>query len=460
VTALQRRTAPAGTDATSPGRRVVLLIAYEFPPAAGGGVARLTAYAKYLRLCGWEVVVLAGSPGPGRPRDKALLADLEGIEVVRIPPRNFLWTLARLGAPVRTLLRRRRSPGTTPSASPTPAGPGSPLTTRLARRFAFPDEAVLWARQASRLALVLCRKYAVDVILASGPPFSALAAAVEVGAGTGIPVVLDMRDQWRDNVSLKWPTPALKRRSDELERQTLARAAAVVGATDGIVAEAIEMGAHRAETVHNGFDPERMVPHRPDPTAPLTIAFLGRFSRDVMDPTSFLEGFAAAVRREPAAARARVEVVGPDAPWVAEAAERFGVADRVAFHGFRPYDEALGIVSRADVGLMCVADAPGSRDLYPGKLFDYLGVGIPLLFVGPAAGGVARLVEEGGLGVAVRQGDVAAIADAIAGLARLKEAGKKLASPDPTVAARFDRRAQVVRLSQVLERAMSRRVAR
>jgi glycosyltransferase involved in cell wall biosynthesis len=112
----------------------------------------------------------------------------------------------------------------------------------------------------------------------------------------------------------------------------------------------------------------------------------------------------------------------------------------------------MRIVAAADVGLMCVADRPGSAELYPGKLFDYLGLGLPVLFVGPSDGGVARLVAEGGFGVAVRQGDVDGIAGAVIALAHAKETGTALATPDPEVAARFDRRVQVGRLARLLER--------
>jgi len=443
---------------TAPAPRRLLVIAYEFAPAAGGGVARLTSYVRHLRLQGWEPVVLAGAPGPGRPRDEDLLAQIEGVEVVRLPPRNIIWSLARVSGPVRSLLgsarRKRAAAGSGGEAvgAVDPSRPGSPLTTRIARRFAFPDEAVLWARHVERIAPSLCARHRIDVVLASGPPFSALAAGVEVGRRTGLPVVLDMRDQWRDNVGMRWPTQAHKERALELERRTLSAAAAVVGATDGISAEASEMGAPCVETVYNGFDPTQMPPHLPDSTAPLRIAFLGRFSRDVMDPTPFFEGLAAAIRRDPALADVRVDVVGPEAPWTGELVRRLGLSDQVTYHGFRPYAEALGIVSHADVGLMCVADRPGSGELFPGKLFDYLGMGMPLLFVGPADGGVARLARDGGLGTVVGHGDAASVAEAVTSLAAAKAAGRPLAEADPSVAARFDRGTQVARLARLLER--------
>ena len=433
--------------------RRLLMIAYEFAPVAGGGVARIVSYARFLRDHGWEPIVLTAAPGYGRPRDPALLSLIEGVEIVRLPSRNIIWTLAYLGAPLRWLAARLRRPrSSVPNVASTDGKLRSPLTTRIARRVTFPDEAALWAHAVQRVAPAICRRSDISAILASGPPFSALVAAADVGRTTGLPVVLDMRDQWRDNVGIVWPTPALAERAADLERRTLSSASAVVGATDGIVAEATDMGAALTETIHNGFDPEQMPPHRPDPSGPLSIAFLGRFSRDVMDPTPFFRGLAEAVSRDPLAAAIRVEVVGPEAPWVGALVRGLGLADAVTFHGFQAYHDALEIVSHADVGLMTVSDRPGSAELYPGKLFDYLGVGVPLLFVGPSGGGVAQLVRENAMGVVVRHDDVTGVADAVVAMARAKAAGEALTSPDPVAAARFDRRAQVARLAGMLDR--------
>ena len=336
--------------------------------------------------------------------------------------------------------------------APEPAAPRSPLTTRLARWLTFPDEAAPWARSVARVAPVLCARRGIDVVLASGPPFSALAVAVDAGRAAGLPVVLDMRDQWRDNVSITWPTVAKARRASDLERATLSAADAVVGATAGIAAEAREMGARLVETIFNGFDPESVPLPRPDPSGPLRIVFLGRFSRDVMDPTPFFRGLAAAMSRDAVASTVHVDVVGPEAPWVAEMVRSLAIAEAVTFHGFLSYDDAMRVAAASDVGLMCVADRPGSGELFPGKLFDYLGVGLPLLFVGPDAGGVARLILDGGLGRVARHGDVEAVADAIVAFAQAKEQGTPLATRRPDVAARFDRREQVAGLARLLER--------
>lgn len=430
--------------------RPLLLIAYEFAPSAGGGVARVLKYAKYLRRNGWEPTVLTAKPGFGRPRDETLLLEVAGVEIVRLPSLNPVWMLARLSTPLRRVLRRRPA-RTDERGSGGAAVRRIPLTTRVARRVMFPDESAVWADLVARTGPRLCRRIGAQAILASGPPFSTLDAAVRVGETTGIPVVLDMRDQWRDNVSIAWPTPGQKECADELERRTLSRAAAVIGATAGISREAAEMGASCVTTIPNGFDPETVPAHEPSAASPLRIAFLGRFSRGVMDPTPFFQGLALARSRDGLSRSIVVDVIGPEAPWIGGLLDELDLTGAVFYHGFRPYGEAMRLVARADVGLMTVRDDPGTSDLYPGKLSDYIGAGLTLLFVGPADGSVARLVREARAGAAVAYDDVEAIADVLVRWAAAKVAGEPLANPDPAVRASFDRRQQVAVLARVLD---------
>jgi ABC-type sugar transport system substrate-binding protein len=49
---------------------------------------------------------------------------------------------------------------------------------------------------------------------------------------------------------------------------------------------------------------------------------------------------------------AKIDVIGAESSWAWEAAERTGVVDAVTFHGFKPYGEALSMVSAADAGLL------------------------------------------------------------------------------------------------------------
>lgn len=438
--------------------RRLLFFAYEFPPSAGGGVQRVAKLAKYLRREGWEPVVIAAEPLPGKPTDDTLLREIEGIEVVRLPARNLTVMIAKAVRPFK-----RAKPSRGPSDPGAPAAKGRPpFSTLVARWLMVPDAALPWSRRAGRLARSMHAKRPFDAAVASGPPYSALVAAAGIGRRLRVPVLLDMRDAWRDNIAGLFPTPLHRALALRLERRALRVASAVVAVSDGVAEEARDLGARDVRVVPNGFDPADVPTWQPEPDAPLTVAFLGRFNQAIADPETFFAGWAEASKDEETLGEARLVVVGPDAPWVDDRAGRYGLASNVIFRGFKPYAKALAIVARADAGLVLFADRPGSEAIYSGKLFDYLGIGLPILLVGPKHGVAAALIREARAGETVQDGDTAGVADALRSLAQAKAAGRPWASADPAVAARFDRRRQAALvagiLADIVERGHSRAV--
>jgi len=445
----------------SPGKHL-LVLAYEFPPTAGPGVQRITALTKYLRRLGWRVSVVCAEPTDNAPIDESMLADTDGVRVIALPGRHVASAIARLLAP----LKRDRSTPATPAAagsaagsSPaaSPASPGRrPLSGRISRWIAVPDDAIFWRRAAVRAARSLHAEDPVDVILASGPPYSAMLAGRDVALAESVPLVLDLRDPWRDNAALHWPTRWHRRRSERLEARAMAAASALLAVSEPIAEEARSLGAARVSVLPNGFDPERVPAWAPHADALLTLAFMGRFSRALTDPEPLFAGLALAAERSETAAQIRVVVAGPEYPWVAEMIARYGLADRVSVRGYLPNAEALALVASADVGVIVLADVPGTKAIYSSKLFDYLGIGIPVLLVGPSDCVAADVLREAGAGT-VSSPDPEAVCAALIELAEAKAAGTPVAVPRREVVARFDRSAQAEQLSQILDSAAEAR---
>jgi len=132
------------------------------------------------------------------------------------------------------------------------------------------------------------------------------------------------------------------------------------------------------------------------------------------------------------------------------AVESRGLTDRVTMHGFRPHREALEIVARADAGLVVIAERPGAESIYSGKLFEYLGIGVPVLLCGPMNGVAASLVREANAGTVVAYRDVEAIAGTLDRLALAKSRGETARVMVADVVAGFDRRAQAARVGELL----------
>jgi len=438
--------------------RNLLIIAHEFPPSAGGGVQRISKIAQYLPQHGWMPTVLCARPVPGRPLDNTLLDEVSGLHVVRLPARHISTAVARAYAPFKRLRSATRagkgvSDGATVTGSYTRTAMQIPMSTRVVRRW-FLDSAAMWGRQVPAEALRLHKLTPFDAILASGPPPSALLAGRAAAELCGIPLIADFRDGWMTRADFRWPeNPSKDAKSRAAEQSVLDKASLAIAVSEPIAEELREFGMHDVMVVANGFDPEDLPRHAPQ-AGPLRVGFMGRFY-NVTDPSPFFDGAVIALRDEPACSDMRIDVVGPpSAIAMAMVADR-GLEDVVTFHGFLPHAAALDVMASADVGLVAIADQPGADANYTGKLFEYLGVGLPVLLVGPPNGVAAQLIRRAAAGKVAPYTDPQAVADALGEFARAKRAGEPAGSPIASAIAPFDRRAQVAVLAAAFDELVS-----
>lgn len=447
------------------GSRTVLFVCYEFPPTGGAGVQRLAKFARYLPQSGWSAVVLAAGHVPGRAVDETLMKDVAGVRVVRTPARPVnLWVshalvfargLRDAARPARSGGVARRRADSIDHAERVSTTGRSGRTERITRWLAVPDFARLWVGPAVRAGVRLGRQAEASVVYASGPPFSALVAGRRIAAALGVPFVADYRDAWRDNPSNSWyPSGWHRWRSLWWERKVLASAAAVTTAHP-LAGEITEMGGPVPTLIPNGFDPADLPEWAPAGAGPLTVTFMGAFY-GVNHPLPVLRALKAV--REGGAGEpreARLRIVGSWPSHMPEVIAQLGLQEAVELHPYLPHHEALGMLASSDVGLVVYSDLPELRVSTPAKLYEYLGIGLPILFVGPTEGRAPDLVRAAKAGVIVPYTDSGAIAAAMARFADLKAEGALRSERDAAVIECFDRRSQAARLASVLGSVMA-----
>ena len=91
----------------------------------------------------------------------------------------------------------------------------------------------------------------------------------------------------------------------------------------------------------------------------------------------------------------------------------------------------------------------------PGKLFEYLAAGRPILAVAPRGGEIARIIESTGSGMVLSQDGVSELASALSrAIPRLASTGA--CSPDTVAIEAFERRNLTGRLARVFDDAGGR----
>lgn len=393
-----------------------LLLAYEFPPSPSPQSLRWAYLGRELLRQGIDLRVVAPQP-----------ADAPGAEwgpdapVTRTWPGPFAGTLLALG--------RKPVPQRVDGAGPTAAtlnwkGRLVEAVQAGAEAVLFPDirrEWNPWARRALRRMLDIARP---DVLVTSHEPASVLLLGA-IAREHGIPWVADLGDP----VLAPYTPPAWRDRALALERKVCAEAAMVTvtsAATRDLLLQRHGIPAARVRVVTQGFEPE---PEGAAPSAPgadegiLDLLYTGSFYA-FRRPDALLEALA----RTPGV---RLTIHSRQVPGsVVEAARRH--PDRIVVAGPCPHPDVLRRQRRADV-LVDLGNAGGSCQV-PGKVYEYLGAGRPVLHVGEPGSETAALIAS------LRRGwschaDPAPLAAMLARLARDKREGRLPAGLDLGAAA-------------------------
>jgi glycosyltransferase involved in cell wall biosynthesis len=408
----------------------ILQIAYYYPPMGGAGVQRALKFSKYLPLQGITPVVLAGLD-PHYVQDASLLADVpRGLEVHRVP---FSPWLARLAA------QRRAKAATTVQPSGRDANTaGHPAwrdaALRTLRAFQVPDDLAGWSRVAALRARQILQAHAstgqpIDLIYSSSPPVSAHALAERLSQEFRLPWVADFRDLWTDNPAYHAPSwrRALDRRT---EQRWLSRADGIVTVTPSWQAL---LGHWRPSGIPvafipNGYDEDDFAGLPPalgsgtlqSPENRFTLIHTGTFYGP-RDPAGFLDGLARYLDGPRVGHPAlRVRLLGNMGARFGQALHAFSVRypDVIVCEPYVPHTQALAAMMAADALLLVVGGGrgPAVQGWLPGKIFEYLRSGKPVLSLGDAQGDAARLIAQHGRGCAVAEHDAAGVAQALSRL--------------------------------------------
>lgn len=343
---------------------LVLMLAYHFPPENTIGAARPFRFYKHLSRLGLECHVITAA-------DASALPDLHTEYIpdpfVTNPRKGFGWQLERA-------VRKFLLPGVTGTQ---------------------------WAAGAYRAAkkLVDAQRGARITILSTYPPLGTHLAAFWLSRRTGLPWIADFRDPLANNPgsgATNWIHNASYR---GLEKLFIAKAACVIANTDTAEQMLKRSYPQRAERIHllwNGFDPERRIYPLPVASSkPRVYSHVGELyeGRNIAPLLLSIGRLVDSGRLSPS--EIQIQLVGParssslpDSAFITAAIDRgwLKLVPRQI-----PQSEAQQIAQTSH-GLLLVQ--PHSTLQVPGKLFEYIQIGRPILAFIPPDSPSERILER------------------------------------------------------------------
>lgn len=394
------------------GKRV-LIVSYYLPPLGRGGVKRPTKFAKYLKRLGWEPVLLGVKPIAYYAFDPTLLDDLKGIPVFRAESLDV--------ARIAYWLGKRRI-----KASPLTEG----FSRSVFNTLLFPDAKAPWIPFAYWLGRRLEEQgLRPDLILSTSPPFSAHLVGLLLRRHYQVPLVVDFRDFWPTGIVPA--NPVLKPLYARLRRWIARQADAVIAVYQDIV-EDLGFG----EYLPSGYDPEELadLPEF-ELKGEIPIAYTGSLSLKEASTLAFIR----ALKQVP---RFTLHLAGVVPGSILKEVD----GERVFYHGYLSARMALGFLKSARI-LWYTQPAEASATA---KLYEYTGLGKPILATIPPESEAARLIESRHLGIVVPP-ETPHIVEA---LKKIRNGGLQFRGE---TLVEFSRENQVRRLARIFERLLEPR---
>lgn len=414
----------AGSD-RSRGSRRVLLIAFSFPPQRTSGVYRPAALTRYLKNYGWQTTVLTVQGADEPATDTTLLDKLPSeTRVVR----TAFWQIKGW----EKVARNARN--TVQSVKVLRSEPVSRRQSAIDRAIRilggwvqsllyFPDDTVGWVPLALEKALALHLQERFDVIYTTHPPRAAHVIGLLTKLLCGVPWVAEFRDPWiipEDSQGIPGiPIPA-RARNQWLARKMIFRCAdALIPVTEGYADELrnrYEVADDRIRLVPNGFDEDDFQDTSGAPPAIFEPGYVHWSHFGTIYPGfsgSFFPMLADMVRSNAEIKhRLRIHIIGFPDEQTDYYARESDLRDMIKVHRFLQHRDALEAMRRSHGLLLFYSHEYVSASSVPGKLYEYLRVGRPILAVA-YDGGVRTLVEGARAGWVVPPDDPEAMRKAL-----------------------------------------------
>jgi glycosyltransferase involved in cell wall biosynthesis len=381
-------------------KKKVLIIAYYWPPSGGSGVQRWLKFVKYLPKFGWTPYVFTPENPSFAVKDESLLKDVPSeAEIIHFP----IWEPYDLFFKVSSWFGEKKGENKpTALVSSGKKGFFHSLSTWMRGNFLIPDPRRFWVKPSVQFLKDFLRDNKIDIIITTGPPHSIHLIGLKLKqAMPGLKWIADFRDPWSQwgFLDTLMVSGAVRKYHERLERSVLNNADEVMTITPFYVRQFERLGNRKVQLFTNGFDEDDFASLSYSKSENFLIRHIGVIN-EKCDPRPFLVALDEVINDSPAFRDAvELEFIGDVHPQIRafiKASETLNQICRLS--GNMPHKKLIGLYGASSLLLLVLTGYKDAEGYMPGKLFEYLATGIPVLGVGPEDGDASTLLKQSGLG--------------------------------------------------------------
>ncbi len=371
----------------------VLFITYFWPPSGKASLHWPLKVIKFLPEFGWQPSVLTVDEDTFSQKDESLLAEIDPtlnvIKTKSFEPFNIYRKFTGKGENDQLV------------ASETISKNNTSLTHKISiwlrMNLFIPDARIGWFFSAIPAANKILRKEKFDAIVSIGPPHTSHLVGMNLTKKNRIPHIPVFIDPWVDIAYYQdfKRSKATLAVDNHLEKSVVKNAASVVFVTKTMMEDYIgkyDFIKGKSNVLYWGYNEEDFINiDTKEKSKTETLVHSGNIF-DFQNPKKF---WAQLKDEIDGGRKLRIKFTGTVSPGIKDEIGKNCLTAYTEFLGFLPYDQLLNELINADYLLVCATE----KRHVPGKLFEYLRTGKPIIAFGDDNEEVKNILSETNAGM-------------------------------------------------------------
>ena len=372
----------------------ILIVTYYWPPSGGPGVQRWLKFVKYLPDFGVQPIVYIPKNPTYPIVDENLVKEVSDKAIIL---RQNIFEPYQLASFLSKNKTKKMNSGIIPNQKKQSFLDKTLLWIR--GNLFIPDARVFWVKP----SVAYLEKYIVEnnieTIVTSGPPHSLHLIGLELKQKLDIKWFADFRDPWTTigyHKSLRLSRFAAKKHK-ALEHQVLNTADTIIVTSKTTKSEFQAITTQPIAVITNGYDTEEVGKQTLD--SKFSLAHIGSFLSE-RNPLILWKSLVELLNEIPDfKSHLEVKLIGAVSQEVLETITKYKLDPFLNNLGYVSHKEAVAQQRKSQVLLLIEIDSDDTRSIIPGKLFEYMVSGRPIIAIGPQNSDFAEIITNTNTGV-------------------------------------------------------------
>ena len=374
----------------------ILIIVYYWPPAGGPGVQRWLKFVKYLPDFGFQPIVYV----PDNPTYPIIDRSLES----QIPQETIILR-RKIFEPygIASIFSRKKINKISSGIIPTKGNQTflEKVALWIRGNLFIPDARIFWVKPSVKFLEKYINENCIDTVVTSGPPHSLHLIGMALKAKTNFTWIADFRDPWttigyHDAMKL---SKFSSRKHKDLERQVLNAADRIIVTSATTKDGFREITSKPIDVITNGYDVAKIAGIKVD--TKFSLSHIGSLLAG-RNPKILWEALLELLNELPTFKDfLQIYLIGATSHEILDSIAKYRLGDYTEVTGYLSHADAVKRQQESQILLLIEIDSENTKRIIPGKLFEYMVSGRPILAIGPAGSDFSAIISETNIGIFV-----------------------------------------------------------